>query len=1676
MYYTSSKTFHSPSTARPSTACLGKVLLLSIGLLLFMALGLQAQDRGYIERHCGFDLDQDGIVGEASDCNVLCNGNGTPGADEIYVSCAYDPIFAAGNDSADDPNTTADEACGSPSSPCLTIGFAFETIADGPSNGEDIVCFRNTCREENLSPQYSGASGHHTRPVDPAESNSEGTPWEYPSNPAMLVGWDVDGDGIYPPHDDPQAGDDTSTGDFHTAILEPPAPPCPNAPNQECAAAPILNKPYGPRYHQKVNERTFFLDNELSYLEFAHFTVRDYGRYTLTYNSGLLDLNYHPNGHQPQNDSMYFYFHDIEAHDLNRDSNYNSRSSAINTFNWRAQHVNFDNMLFTNNGHWFARGGLDSSISRGPFGWKNLTVTLDACKPPSANSCNWEDDNDDCSESNPSGFCCSTGEPCINAAGCEPTGAEVCETRGSTTFKIWGYYDGLEILDSIFDANTLTQNSPTTSGKARGIDMAQCTQDWTIRNNEIIDYNSPIEVNPVSHDSCDGTKDGNGIITDLEAREVTNVVIDRNLIRHPAPTGALDHGIALKRGGHEFPRQVIGDVTISNNMITSDVGLERCMTIEVGHDWDGSDPAYQVQDVPGTIRLLGNTCYGPITLNAALLIGHDKGSNQGRMQNDFVIRNNIVGGITNGVANLATSYLPTNFDVGTNVWDPDGGFRWNEASNVQIDFANWQSLTVDSGSSECVPSLLSTDGTYNNGDARPLDGDLHLHPADTCAQDQGSDLSADISVDIDGDDRPTGSGFEIGADEVAPRPLDQPALLYSGAPTGLQPYGATSVDLSVLTDQETRCDVATSTGLDYGHASRTDMNTANGTAFDTSHNLTLPGLVSDTPYSYYVRCENTNGVINDDDYEIDFTIAGLSTDLVAHWAFDETSGCVAADSSNSHDGSLEPDCAMGSAPTWTQGIVDGGIDFDGGSDYVEVADDLTLAFTGSFSATAWIRPETFGDGNYGRIVAKQQYATGFGPGWSVYLVTNGTSPSGEKSFCVNIDTGFSGCADDQSIDLDTWQHIAVVFDDPGDEVRFFVNGEAKGVITTSQALRSSTVPLRIGDRDDLARSFNGRMDDLRLYGRALSKPEIDDLSVSPGAPPLRSAGSPSGNLPALTGSVLLELDTNEAATCRWGSQKGIGYGAMSPNNTFTRDTAGKHHQFSLSVIDDRLYRAYVRCQDDNGDTNTDDYPMEFYVGFHPSELTDVEFFVESRHGITVATGTDRMDVVNYCDLAIFPDGCVRSWEDQSGYTSGGFVGRKFGQDDAEKPGLILDCIAGQPCARGGFQNESVNWGQDLGFEIELPDAIDNITGPLSFYMLTRPVVQASNYAYMGSGDTHLEHDVTDDSLKLRLGGGSLITITGANAITDGAFQLVEIHRDASDQITVWVDGVDVTLGTPVKAGGFDFRFLFSKARNDFMVGDMAAVLLADGTLTTTQQDQVRQYFHRVYGVLPFTVTPVAGFDFDEASGCSTSDDSAMYTGNLGPSCGSGNGPTWLNGIDGTALDYDGAGDYVSVPHSTDLDMSGSFTLSAWIEPLGFGQNNYGRIASKQQYVGSFGSGYDVYLGNPSSGIPAGTETLCANIGNSNSACGDDYAVTLGTWQHAVVVYDATSGAVSFYIDGFDVGGFTATGSLGSSAVPLTIGNRESLNRTFKGAIDDLRLFDQALTADEVHDLFMASRP
>ena len=95
-----------------------------------------------------------------------------------YVDCD-----SGGNDTGD---------CSNPASPCSTIEYAFDQL-DGPGDGiEDIICFQGTCtdvEEKNLG--NSGVSGFYTV----SQSGTQDRSFQFPQDPTMLVGWDVDNDG-----------------------------------------------------------------------------------------------------------------------------------------------------------------------------------------------------------------------------------------------------------------------------------------------------------------------------------------------------------------------------------------------------------------------------------------------------------------------------------------------------------------------------------------------------------------------------------------------------------------------------------------------------------------------------------------------------------------------------------------------------------------------------------------------------------------------------------------------------------------------------------------------------------------------------------------------------------------------------------------------------------------------------------------------------------------------------------------------------------------------------------------------------------------------------------------------------------------------------------------------------------------------------------------------------------------------------------------------------------------------------------------------------------------------------------------------------------------------------------------------------------------------------------------
>ncbi len=206
--------------------------------------------------------------------------------------------------------------------------------------------------------------------------------------------------------------------------------------------------------------------------------------------------------------------------------------------------------------------------------------------------------------------------------------------------------------------------------------------------------------------------------------------------------------------------------------------------------------------------------------------------------------------------------------------------------------------------------------------------------------------------------------------------------------------------------------------------------------------------------------------------------------LAGWWNLNEGSGSVARDSSNNgNDGTLQ------GGPNWVAGKIGNALEFDGTDDYVNCGNGESLNITGEFTIAAWIHPTGEGSSTYPRIVDKSNGTGGADPGYKMYLRT-------AESYRVTLSGGGVYPISTASVELNTWSYVVYITD--GTQRKFFLNGEWQVWDEPSLPVTSSN-PLFIGNSPAGARHFEGMIDEVRVYSRALSEDEVDELMLGIGA-------------------------------------------------------------------------------------------------------------------------------------------------------------------------------------------------------------------------------------------------------------------------------------------------------------------------------------------------------------------------------------------------------------------------------------------------------------------------------------------------------------------------------------------------------------------------------------------------
>ena len=171
-------------------------------------------------------------------------------------------------------------------------------------------------------------------------------------------------------------------------------------------------------------------------------------------------------------------------------------------------------------------------------------------------------------------------------------------------------------------------------------------------------------------------------------------------------------------------------------------------------------------------------------------------------------------------------------------------------------------------------------------------------------------------------------------------------------------------------------------------------------------------------------------------------------------------------------------------------------------------------------------------------------------------------------------------------------------------VRLYINGvetaysnQINGAGFVSDATRS----LLVGNQADGGRTFDGSIDDVRVYNRTLSSSDIAELyALGSGGggggdttAPTRTNGSPTGQLSAGTTQTTLSLVTDENATCKYGTTANTSYASIA--NTFTTTGGTSHSSTVTGLTNGSSYTYYVRCSDTSNNANTSDYSISFSV-------------------------------------------------------------------------------------------------------------------------------------------------------------------------------------------------------------------------------------------------------------------------------------------------------------------------------------------------------------------------------------------------------------------------------------------------------------------------------------------------
>jgi hypothetical protein len=213
--------------------------------------------------------------------------------------------------------------------------------------------------------------------------------------------------------------------------------------------------------------------------------------------------------------------------------------------------------------------------------------------------------------------------------------------------------------------------------------------------------------------------------------------------------------------------------------------------------------------------------------------------------------------------------------------------------------------------------------------------------------------------------------------------------------------------------------------------------------------------------------------------------------VVGVWHLDEGSGSTTYDETgNNNDGTLYNGTEVSfQEPAWTSSCHSGNcLSFDGSNDYVDLGNNASLKLSQGGSLEAWFKINQFASGYGNTIIMK-----GDGPNWANlhYILFQ---DSGTNNIILSVSDGATHGREGpttSNLIKDTWYHVVGTWNDTTKCI--YINGSLEQCVSSNVMPKDTMTSCKvfIGKTHSNYYFFNGTIDEVKIYNRALSAEEIN---------------------------------------------------------------------------------------------------------------------------------------------------------------------------------------------------------------------------------------------------------------------------------------------------------------------------------------------------------------------------------------------------------------------------------------------------------------------------------------------------------------------------------------------------------------------------------------------------------